>query len=172
MWLEVYGGAIILVVLEVSSVYGVKCYSCLASHNYEDCAKPDINQISLVKCDMAALKQTRNYAIGIDPSYNKLFEVDSIETEPGRIGMACLKMITKVGNKDYFLRGCQLAEQGNLDICNKVKEHNNGILRTIYCSKCSSEGCNSSTKFQANTMLALLCALIAKVLFNVTKFSF
>ncbi|CAH1110071.1 unnamed protein product [Psylliodes chrysocephalus] len=166
MW-KVYGSVMVLFMVGVNTVYSVKCYSCLANHNYEDCAKPDLSQISLVKCDMTALQQTREFAQHIDHSYHKLFEVDSIDAEPGRIGMACLKMITRVGGKDYFLRGCQLAEQGNLDICNKVKEKNNGLVQTVSCVKCTSEGCNSSSEFKANAFLAIFATLITRLIFSI-----
>ncbi|XP_057660214.1 uncharacterized protein LOC130896261 [Diorhabda carinulata] len=170
MWPLVHGCVVLFFAVRINSVHSVKCYSCLAEYNYEDCAKPKLDQISLVKCDMTALKQTRDYARHIDQSYHKLFEVDSIESEPGRIGMACLKMMTKVGNKDYFLRGCQLAEQGNLDICNKIQEHNSGFVKTVYCSKCSSEGCNSSTRYGTNLISVLYSVFITTLTYKIIDF--
>ncbi|CAG9812517.1 unnamed protein product [Phaedon cochleariae] len=164
MWLTVFGSVLVLTVVGVQNAHGVQCYSCFSSSNHDDCAIPDQHEISLVKCDMKELKQTQEFASHIDTSYNKLFEVDSIESQPGRMGLACLKMITKHGNKHYVLRGCQLAEKGNLDICRKVQETNNEIVKTVHCSKCTTEGCNTSPKYESNTIITLLFAVCSKIL--------
>ncbi|KAG5872129.1 hypothetical protein JTB14_013066 [Gonioctena quinquepunctata] len=155
---------VVFSVLAVQRADCVKCYSCFSTTSHDDCSIPDKSQISLLKCDMSALEQTRNSARHIDPSYDKLFEVDSIETEAGRMGLSCLKMVTKVGNKNYVLRGCQLAEQGNLDICKKVRETSNEIVKTVHCSKCSTEGCNSSSISRGNAFLAILLASACRLL--------
>nr|XP_023024402.1 uncharacterized protein LOC111512499 isoform X1 [Leptinotarsa decemlineata] len=162
-WLRILASAVIFFV-GVQKAHSIRCYSCFSKDIHDDCAVPDKSQISLVKCDMTTLERTKEFAKGIDPSYNKLFEVDNIETEAGRIGLACLKMVTKVGNKSFFLRGCQLAEQGNLDICRKVHETSNENVKNLHCSKCTTEGCNSSTKYTTNPFSVVLFTTACRLL--------
>ncbi|CAG9863136.1 unnamed protein product [Phyllotreta striolata] len=163
MW-KIFGCVLVLLTLGVNRAHSVKCYSCYTHNNYDDCSRPEVNQISLMKCDTAALEQTRKFAQHMDEGYAKLFEVDISETPPV---LACLKLVTKVNGKDHYLRGCQLAEQGNLDICKKVRETNTRLTQTVACIKCSTEGCNSSGDFRANAALAILSLCFLEVIYRI-----
>lgn len=70
----------------------VRCYSC-SSKVEEACIKPSIHEVSLVKCDTEALDRTKKYALTLDSRYDKLFEVDIIESN--RLELACLKVVTR-----------------------------------------------------------------------------
>ncbi|KAJ8933822.1 hypothetical protein NQ314_013743 [Rhamnusium bicolor] len=77
-----------------------------------------------------------------------------------------MKRLVLNGNKNYILRGCQLAEQRNLDICNKLDE-NRGVVEKKYCHKCNTDGCNSSpTTFNLNIVLVFVCFITSKISYN------
>lgn len=81
----------------------VRCYSCSSKHE-EACLKPSIHELSLVKCDTEALDRTKKYARTLDSRYDKLFEVDILESN--NIELACLKVVTR-GKKNLNEIGLQ-----------------------------------------------------------------
>lgn len=67
-----------------------------------------------------------------------------------------------VGNRDFTLRGCQLAEQDSLDICYNIKKADEEFLKVQHCSRCGSNRCNTSANLSGNhyTLLTILPFLL------------
>ncbi|XP_060522990.1 uncharacterized protein LOC132699983 [Cylas formicarius] len=65
------------------------------------------------------------------------------------LDLNCLKVVTKVGEKQYIIRGCQLAQQSNIDICHKIREANiDNQLSVVHCSRCAVDKCNLAPQIQ------------------------
>ncbi|KAJ8977400.1 hypothetical protein NQ317_013304 [Molorchus minor] len=167
MTYQVYVGVIVFFLVNVQKGHAIKCYSC-SSKDDEACYRPDLSQLTPVQCGMKTLGETRDKAEGINRSYHAIFDVDQA-SNVGVHDLVCLKVIVKDGNKDYVLRGCQLAEQQHLDICKRLQDSNTNTIRKVFCSKCSNEdGCNSSPKtFSNNILLALVCSIVVKKFYTV-----
>ncbi|XP_050311184.1 uncharacterized protein LOC126746833 [Anthonomus grandis grandis] len=121
----------------------VKCFVCSTQVNETACKYPESYNLPVRKCDLTALEKTREFARGIDERYNKIFEVD-VPTIDKNIDLDCLKVVTQVGNKIYTFRGCQLAEQSSLDICQKMQKADTDYMKKVYCSRCGKDRCNSA----------------------------
>ncbi|KAF7265828.1 uncharacterized protein LOC143206930 [Rhynchophorus ferrugineus] len=150
---------VILLVLFFKSGECVKCYVCSTKDNETMCRNPEWHNLELYECGHQALENTRHIAKRIDPSYDKIFEVDTSAMSK-HLDLDCLKVVTKVGNKEYIFRGCQLAEQKSLDICVKMKKADTNYLKKTHCSRCSTDGCNSVTRSFVSTMCLFLSFLL------------
>ncbi|XP_019868733.1 uncharacterized protein LOC109597483 [Aethina tumida] len=152
-------GAFVLL-CQVQTGSSIKCYSCASEEN-KGCIKPNKSNITLVNCTQKTLEETRRFAANIRQEYDKVFEVDMHEMG---LELNCLKMITKVDNKEYVIRGCQLAVQQHLDICHKVKTEDREFVSTLHCSRCGSDGCNSSTQLRYSATLIAFFIMTKKLL--------
>ncbi|KAL1497285.1 hypothetical protein ABEB36_008276 [Hypothenemus hampei] len=120
----------------------------------------------LVHCDQTALARTKDLATAIDDSYRKIFEVDTTAMSR-HIDLDCLKVAVKLGNRVHTFRGCQLAEQTSLDICNKIQIIDTEFLKRQHCSRCSADRCNSSNKnvvfFFTNVVLFVVVLFVINI---------
>ncbi|CAH0564699.1 unnamed protein product [Brassicogethes aeneus] len=150
---------VFVLVLQINGGHAIKCYSCSSEFN-RSCLKPYLSNISLVECSLETMEETQRFAASVRPEYKKVFEVD-LNHITRQLPLSCLKQVTKVENKEYVIRGCQLAEQNNLDICHKVKTEDRATVATLHCSRCGTDGCNSAGEIfdVASTFFAVLCAL-------------
>lgn len=81
----------------VSGEAAVRCYICSTKDNETACLYPESYDLPLIQCDQAALEKTRELAKKIDPSYDKIFEVDT-NAMARHIDLDCLKVVTKRKN--------------------------------------------------------------------------
>ncbi|XP_066139543.1 uncharacterized protein [Euwallacea fornicatus] len=160
-WMEACGIFLLLVLFCGKGEAESRCYLCSTKQNETECLYPEFYNMPLVYCDQKALDRTRDLARAIDPTYDKIFEIDT-NAMARHIDLDCLKVVTKLGNKKYTFRGCQLAEQTNLDICHKIKRADTEFLKKQYCSRCSNDRCNLSIRLSINglNMVVPLIALI------------
>ncbi|CAG9763202.1 unnamed protein product [Ceutorhynchus assimilis] len=158
-------GSLVLMVMMVigwkpGETRDVRCYLCSTRDNETACRYPESYDMPLAKCDRTALEKTQELAKKIDPSYDKIFEVDT-EAMARHIDLDCLKVVTRLGNKKYIIRGCQLAEQISLDICHKMKRADTNFLKKEHCSRCSSDRCNPASNLYVDQLLLILFLCVA-----------
>ncbi|XP_030754288.1 uncharacterized protein LOC115881068 [Sitophilus oryzae] len=147
----------------------VKCYLCSTKDNETMCKNPETYNLPLRKCDSDALDNTKHFAHRIDPSYEKIFEVDSSDISKN-LDLDCLKVVTKTGNKEHIIRGCQLAEQSSLDICARMKKADNSFLKKVHCSRCNKDGCNTASARYKTNLFLMSTTIFVSVAYATLKF--
>ncbi|XP_019770152.2 uncharacterized protein LOC109544430 isoform X1 [Dendroctonus ponderosae] len=163
-WISFWGCFLLIITCNASGPgeTRVRCYLCSTKDNEMACLYPESYNASLIQCDQSALDKTREIAKRIDASYDKIFEVDT-HAMARHIELDCLKVVTKVGNKKFTFRGCQLAEQANLDICYKLKTKDTEFLKKEHCSRCNTDRCNSAS--DNKNEIIIFGTMIASLLF-------
>ncbi|XP_060532381.1 uncharacterized protein LOC132705652 [Cylas formicarius] len=122
--------------------YAIRCYQC-DSKSSNQCFNPNES----VFCNQSFVEKTLSYANSIHENYTAIFKFDESDLSED-LNFACLKILSKYGNRNVLFRGCQFVPQEPVvDICKRVEIANGDYLKNIHCSHCDTDLCNSAHNF-------------------------
>ncbi|KAK5641937.1 hypothetical protein RI129_010484 [Pyrocoelia pectoralis] len=135
-----------------------RCYFCDSVSN-PDCIHPRDHKMSTNQCTPVNVGEMK---VAIDKQevsqLVKYFDVELHQTDFS-VPLSCIKTVIKLHDKEMTFRGCQLAPKDNIDLCKKIIDEREDIVK--HCSFCNENGCNTAPlKSIPLTFIALVLPLL------------
>uniref|UniRef100_A0A1Y1NAV6 Uncharacterized protein n=1 Tax=Photinus pyralis TaxID=7054 RepID=A0A1Y1NAV6_PHOPY len=130
-----------------------RCYICDSVSN-ANCMHPREHKMNTNACNPINVDEMK---VAIDKhEITQLAKYFDVEIDKGDLGvpLSCMKTVIKVHDKEMTFRGCQLAPKDNIDLCKKLIDEREDIVK--HCSFCNENGCNAASLKSISVAISLL----------------